>query len=323
MKVHEPVLLQEVLEYLKPVPGGQYIDATLNGGGHTLAIAERIQPNGVVLGIEWDSSLFQETELRIKNYELRKSLILINDSYTNLKSIAEKHDFQPDGILFDLGLSSWHYEASGRGFSFKKDEPLDMRYNTESRSKNQEARQTAAEIVNLYSVPELEQILRDYGEEQFARSISESIGLNRKKRPIMTTDDLVAVINVAVPDWYKQQSSPSRRRPNGRATGSPTPRRKIHFATKTFQALRVVVNDELGNVAKGVRMAIDILKPGGRLVVISFQGHEDKLVREIFKEQVKAGRIIQPVKGTIRPTWPEQQANPRSRSAKMKVAEKV
>ena len=301
--IHTPVLLNEVLEYLKPVAGGRYIDATMNGGGHSLAIAERVQPDGLVLGIEWDSELLKETEARIKKQESSTNLIFVNDSYVNLKSIAEKYDFQPDGILFDLGLSSWHYEASGRGFSFKKNEPLDMRFNTEARSKNQEARQTAAEIVNLYTVPELEQILRDYGEEQFAQSISESIGINRKKRLIMTTEDLVAVINVAVPDWYKH--------------------RKIHFATKTFQALRVVANDELGNVVKGIRSAIDILKPGGRLVVISFQGHEDKIVREIFKEQVKAGRITQPVKGTIRPTWPEQQQNPRSRSAKMKVAEKI
>ncbi|MEK7138462.1 MAG: 16S rRNA (cytosine(1402)-N(4))-methyltransferase RsmH [Patescibacteria group bacterium] len=313
---HTPVLLNEVLEYLKPLPGGKYIDATMNGGGHTLAIAERIKPteipidrqqtsfgrsepsprDGIVLGIEWDLSLFQETESRIKNHELKNNLILVNDSYVNLKRIAEKHDFHPDGILFDLGLSSWHYETSGRGFTFKKNEPLDMRFNVASGV-------PASEIVNLYTVPELEQILRDYGEEQFAQSISESIGINRKKKPIMTTEELVAVVNVAVPDWYKH--------------------RKIHFATKTFQALRVVVNDELGNVSKGVRSAIDILKPGGRLVVISFQGHEDKIVREIFKEQVKSGRIIQPVKRTIRPTWPEQQANPRSRSAKMKVAQKV
>ena len=303
--MHTPVLLNEVLEYLLPARatpeasarrGGRYIDATMNGGGHTLAIAERVQPDGVVLGIEWDTTLFQDTESQLANHELRKNLILVNDSYVNLKKIAKDHDFQPDGILFDLGLSSWHYEMSGRGFTFKKDEPLDMRFNPSGGV-------PVSEIVNLYDVPELEQIIRDYGEEQFARSISESIGLNRKKRPIMTTEDLVAVINVAVPDWYKH--------------------RKIHFATKTFQALRVVANDELGNVVKGVRTAIDILKPGGRIVVISFQGHEDKIVREIFKEQVKAGRIIQPVKGTIRPTWPEQQQNPRSRSAKMKVAEKV
>jgi len=294
--MHTPVLLNEVLEYLKPCPGGRYIDATMNGGGHTLALAERIQPDGIVLGIEWDTELLKQFKIKIQNSNFKDSIIPVNDSYVNLKSIAEKHNFQPDGILFDLGLSSWHYEASGRGFTFKKNEPLDMRFNVATGA-------PVSEIVNLYSVPELEQILRDYGEEQFARNISESIGLNRKKRPIMMTEDLVAVINVAVPDWYKH--------------------RKIHFATKTFQALRVVANDELGNVAQGVRTAIDVLKTGGRLVVISFQGHEDKIVREIFKEQVKAGRIIQPVKGTIRPTWLEQQKNPRSRSAKMKVAQKI
>ncbi len=297
--IHTPVLLNEVLEYLKPVAGGRYIDATMNGGGHTLAIAERVRPDGIVLGIEWDPVLFKETESQIKDHELGKNVIAVNDSYVNLKKIAEDHDFVPDGILFDLGLSSWHYESSGRGFTFKKDEPLDMRFNPSKDS----GQVPAYEIVNTFTVPELEQIIRDYGEEQFAQSISESIGLNRKKKPIMTTEDLVAVINVAVPDWYKH--------------------RKIHFATKTFQALRVVANDELGNVTKGVRAAIDILPSGGRLVVISFQGHEDKIVREIFKEQIKAGRITQPVKGTTRPTWPEQQQNPRSRSAKMKVAEKI
>jgi 16S rRNA (cytosine1402-N4)-methyltransferase len=230
------------------------------------------------------------------NYEFRKSLILVNDSYVNLKQIVQEYKIIPDGILFDLGLSSWHYEESGRGFSFKRNEPLDMRFNTAIGV-------PASEIVNLYTVPELEQILKDYGDEQFARDIAESIGINRKKKLIMTTQELVDVISVAVPNWYKT--------------------RKIHFATKTFQALRVVTNDELGNIKKGVEAAIDILQAGGRLVVISFQGHEDKLVREIFKEQVKLGRITQPKKGTIRPTWAEQQANPRSRSAKMKIAEKI
>lgn len=294
--IHTPVLLNEVLEYLKPVSGGRYIDATMNGGGHSRAILEKIMPEGRVIGIEWDSALASRTALELADSDYRGHITVVNDSYVNMAEVAGRLGFVPDGILFDLGLSSWHYEGSGRGFSFKKDEPLDMRFNTETGV-------PASEIVNLYSVPELEQILRDYGEEQFAQSISESIGINRKKKPIMTTEDLVAVINVAVPNWYKT--------------------RKIHFATKTFQALRVVANDELGNVTKGVRAAIDILKPGGRLVVISFQGHEDKIVREIFKEQVKLGHLKQPVKGTIRPSWPEQQANPRSRSAKMKVAEKI
>jgi 16S rRNA (cytosine1402-N4)-methyltransferase len=296
MKVHEPVLLHEVLEYLKPVSGGTYIDATMNGGGHSRALLERVMPNGRVIGIEWDSALASRTAGEFAESPFHGHITVVNDSYTNMAEIANRLGAAPDGILFDLGLSSWHYEASGRGFSFKRDEPLDMRFNTATGV-------PASEIVNLYSVPEIEQILRDYGEEQFSRSIAESIGINRKKKPIMTTEDLVAVISVAVPNWYKN--------------------RKIHFATKTFQALRVVANDELANVKKGVEAAIDILKPGGRIVVISFQGHEDKIVREIFKEQVRAGRITQPAKGTIRPSWPEQQKNPRSRSAKMKVAEKV
>jgi 16S rRNA (cytosine1402-N4)-methyltransferase len=295
-QIHKSVLLKEVLEYLNPQPGKSFIDATMNGGGHSRALLERVVPNGHVIGIEWDSALASRTGQEFADSEYRGHITVVNDSYTNMVSIAEELHVAPDGVLFDLGLSSWHYEGSGRGFSFKRDEPLDMRFNTSTGV-------PASEIVNLYSVPEIEQILRDYGEEQFSLSIAESIGVNRKNKPIMTTEELVSVINVAVPQWYKS--------------------RKIHFATKTFQALRVVANDELANVKKGVEAAIDILKPGGRIVVISFQGHEDKIVREIFKEQVKAGRITQPVKGTIRPSWPEQQANPRSRSAKMKVAEKV
>ncbi len=292
---HQPVLLQEVLEYLKPLPGGTYIDATLNGGGHARAVLERIMPGGKVIGIEWDSALASRASQEFQNSLYAGDITVVNDSYVNIAEIAERLEIKPDGILFDLGLSSWHYE-SGRGFSFKGDEPLDMRFNTGSGV-------PVSEIVNLYSVPELEQILRDYGEEQFSRNIAESIGINRKNKPIMTTQELVSVINVSVPEWYKN--------------------RKIHFATKTFQALRVVANDELANVKKGVEAAISILKPGGRLVVISFQGHEDKIVREIFKEHAKQGIIKQPKKGTIRPSWPEQKANPRSRSAKMKVIEKI
>ncbi|HXK40972.1 MAG TPA: 16S rRNA (cytosine(1402)-N(4))-methyltransferase RsmH [Candidatus Paceibacterota bacterium] len=302
--VHKPVLLKEVVEYLDPKPGDQIIDATLDGGGHTLAIAERVAPSGKVLGIELDPVLFKETESRIKNHELRENITLVNDSYTNIENIVREHNFRPKGILFDLGLSSWHYERSGRGFSFRKDEPLDMRYNAyrEVKSKNEKVK-TAAEIVNTYSKEELEKIIKEYGEEQFAESIAKNIVHARRREPILTTSGLVEVIGESVPFWYKK--------------------RKIHFATKTFQALRIEVNAELKNVEKGVSSAIDVLEQRGRLAVISFQGLEDKIVRELFKKRAKEGIVKFVVKGTVKPSWEEQKTNPRSRSAKLKIVEKL
>ena len=287
---HVPVLLSEVIEYLNVKPDSKIIDATLDGGGHTMAILEKY-PEANVLGIEFDPVLF--VSLKIKN----DRLIKINDSYVNLKKIVEEYGFKPDGILFDLGLSSWHYEESGRGFSFKKNEILDMRFNPEVRS------ESAADIVNKYSEDELGDLISSLGEEKFARNIAKNIVRTRREKPIIMTEELVNVINQSVPEWYKHQ--------------------KINFATKTFQALRVVVNDELGNVRKGVETAIDILKPGGRLVVISFQGMEDKIVKEIFKEKVKEKVIEFVVKGTVGPSWEEQKSNPRSRSAKMKIVQKI
>lgn len=292
---HTSVLLKEVLEYLDPQPGQQFIDATLNGGGHAIEIAKRIAPGGKLIGIEWDIAIAEKAAKEFAQGEYRDVVTVVNDSYVNIVEIAARHNIVPDGILFDLGLSSLHYE-SGRGFSFKGDEPLDMRFNVAGGT-------PASDVVNLYEVPELEQILRDYGDEQFSRQIAERIGIERKKQPIMTTTQLVETISLAVPEWYKY--------------------RKIHFATKTFQALRVVVNNELANVKAGVEAALDIVKPHGRVVVISFQGHEDKLVREIFKEHVKKDLIVLPAHRTIRPTWDEQQDNRRSRSAKMKIAEKL
>ena len=308
--IHTPVLLNEVLEFLDPQPGKRFIDATLNGGGHTRALAEQ---GADVLGIEWDPVLAGQTAQAFADSELRERVTVVNDSYVNLAAVAKEQNLIPDGILFDLGLSSWHYEHSGRGFSFKRDEPLDMRFDPRNGI-------PASEIVNTYEVAELEQAIRDYGDERFSREIAHAIGKSRKEKPIMTAGELAAVIDSAVPEWYKQQKSPSRQRPDGRATGNPIPRRKIHPATKTFQALRVLVNEELSNVRAGVLAAIEILPSGGRLAVISFQGHEDKIVRELFKEKVRAGIISQPTRRTTRPAWTEQRENPRSRSAKMKLA---
>ncbi|KKT81619.1 MAG: 16S rRNA (cytosine(1402)-N(4))-methyltransferase [Candidatus Yanofskybacteria bacterium RIFCSPHIGHO2_02_FULL_44_12b] len=292
-------MLNEVVELLNIKAGASIIDATLNGGGHTEEILEKY-PDVKVLGIEWDPDIVENLKLKIKNGKsdnFRERLIIINDSYVDLRAVVEKYNFQPDGIIFDLGLSSWHYEKSGRGFSFMRDEPLDMRFNPNETVK------TAADILNTAPEVELEEIIRLYGEEDFAEDIAKRIVTARKSKPIVGTQDLVAVIMDSVPGWYKK--------------------RKIHPATKTFQALRVAVNGELDNVEKGVIAAIEVLKLGGRLVVISFQGLEDKIVREIFKNKSKTGEVKWVKKGTIKPKWEEVKRNPRARSAKMKVIEKL
>lgn len=302
-EIHTPVLIKEVIEYLNPKPGDKIIDATLDGGGHAMALAEKVAPDGKVLGMELDGKLIQEFELKVKNSKFKDNFILVNNNYTSIKNIVHEYNFRPNGILFDLGLSSWHLERSGRGFSFRRDEPLDMRYNAEEGSGKHESEiMNAAEIVNTYNKEELEKIIKEYGEEQFAEGIAGNIISARKKKPILTTGELVEVIRESVPSWYKK--------------------RKIHFATKTFQALRIEVNSELKNVEKGVSLAMELLESGGRLAVISFQGLEDKIVRELFKKKAKEGVVKFVVKGTIKPSWEEVKSNPRARSAKMKIVEK-
>src|SRR3989344_1123797 len=306
--MHKPVLLKEIIEYLDPKPGDCFIDATLNGGGHSEEILKKIGPDGKVLGIEIDPELIAAAMLKIENEKI-KNLILVNDSYVNIKNIVREYNFRPKGILFDLGLSSWHLENSGRGFSFRRDEPLDMRFNAGGGKKEESI--TAAEIVNTYSKEELEKIFRECGEEQFSKQIAGNIVLSRKDKPMVTTRDLVEVIRDSVPAWYKEK--------------------KIPFATKTLQALRMTVNDELKNIEKGVSSAIEVLEPacpeqgrrGGRLAVISFHGLEDKTVRELFKKKAKEGEIRFVVKGTIRPSWDEIKNNPRARSSKLKIVEKI
>jgi len=294
--IHTPVMLDEVIEYLNIKPGAKIIDATLDGGGHSAAILERTGFTGKVLGIEIDPELILAAKLKIKNEKL-KNLVVVNDNYTNLKKIVTEYGFYPDGILFDLGVSFWHYEKSGRGFSFMRDELLDMRFNTKIETK------TAADIVNTASREELEDILASYGEEKFASEISKNIVNFRKIKPVVKTSELAEIINNSVPGWYRHK--------------------KINPATKTFQALRIAVNDELDNVARGINAAVDVVNSGGRIVVISFHGLEDKIVREVFKRKAKEGIIRWVVKGTVKPKWEETKNNPRARSAKMKIVEKV
>jgi len=279
---HVPVLQKEVITYLAPKPNENFIDATLGFAGHTTEILKRNGPYGKVLGIETDPELYEK--FSIFNFQFSKRLILKNDSYTNLKNIVEKYNFKPvQGILFDLGMSSWHLEESGRGFSFQKDEILDMRYNPKQNPL------TAQKILNQWSEKEIERILREYGEERFARRIAKKITEVRKENPIKSTGQLVEIIG-------------------GK-----------HFARRTFQSLRITVNDELENLKKVLPQALEVLEKKGRVVIISFHSLEDRIVKNFFKENSKKGLLQILTKKPIVPTIEELQKNPRSSGAKLRA----
>jgi 16S rRNA (cytosine1402-N4)-methyltransferase len=305
-RVHEPVLLKEVIEYLNVEKNKNYVDCTIGEGGHAIEILKRNGPKGKVLGIEIDPELYK----KLKKEKLER-LILVNDSFSNLKEIVKRENFGPiSGILLDLGVSSWHIEKSGRGFSFMKDEPLIMRYDWgEAKSillrSNRLSPQnlTAEEIVNEWSEKKIERILKEYGEEKFAKRISREIVRARRVKPIKTTFQLVEVIKRSVPRFYQ--------------------RKRIHFATKTFQALRIAVNNELENLKIALPQAIDVLEKGGRLVVISFHSLEDRIVKNFLKEKEREGKIKILTKKPIRPSKEEIIKNPRSRSAKLRGALKI
>jgi 16S rRNA (cytosine1402-N4)-methyltransferase len=307
--MHVPVLIQEILECLNPQPGQKFIDATINGGGHARAILERIMPGGKLLGIEWDSELLNRLKFQIQNSRFKDNVVLVNDNYANLEEIAEKQGFtEIDGIIFDLGMSRWHLEEAGRGFTFLKNEPLDMRYHGDNSGRmytnnvTDAGELTAYGIVNKFSYNELVKILKEYGEEKFAKSIAAAIVEARKEGPVTSTFQLVEIIKNSVPFWYR--------------------RRRIHFATKTFQAIRIAVNNELTNLKLGLRKAVGLLKVGGRIAVISFHSLEDRIVKNFLKEVSKEGRFNILTKKPIRAGLAEVSANPGARSAKLRVAER-
>ncbi|MFA5360751.1 MAG: 16S rRNA (cytosine(1402)-N(4))-methyltransferase RsmH [Candidatus Paceibacterota bacterium] len=295
--MHIPVLLKETIYYLDPKPNENFIDATIGEGGHTIRILEKNKPKGKMLGIEINRELFEKLrrELKDKIPGAEERLVLVNDSYVNLEKIVEDNNFQPvHGILFDLGVCSWHLESSGRGFSYQRDEPLDMRFDP-----NQDL--TAAEIINFWDITNIEKIFKEFGEEKYARRVALAIKEARKKERIVSTQQLVNLLKQTLPKNYDNQ--------------------RIHFATRVFQALRIAVNNELENVEKGLVQAIKVLEPKGRIVVISFHSLEDRIVKNFFREQAKINKLEILTKKPIFPSLEEIKTNPRSHSAKLRAAQ--
>ena len=289
--IHTPVLTEEVLHYLDPKPSENFIDATIGQGGHAIEILKKNGPDGLLLGIDLDTSQIENSKLTTK--EFKKRTILINDSYTNIKGIVEKENFRPvNGILLDLGMSSWQLENSKRGFSFQRNERLDMRYSLTYPL-------TAEKIINYYSKAEIEKILKDYGEEKFAKQIAEKIIEKEKTKSIESTYELKEIITKALPQRFQRQ--------------------KIHPATRTFQALRIAINHELDNLKDFLPKAVEVLSSGGRLAVISFHSLEDRIIKNFFKQKEKENTVKILTKKTVTAGETELSKNPRSRSAKLRV----
>ncbi len=286
--MHIPVLKEEVVHFLNPKKDENFIDCTAGGGGHLEAVLEKNGPNGKVLAFEWDEEVYEL--LKKKNHE---RLVLVNDSYTLLKEVAEKKGFNAvDGILFDLGFSSYHIDESKRGFSFMYDEPLDMRYNKDNPL-------TAYEIINYYKKKDLLYILKEYGDEDYAEEIIDEVIKTREVKKIETTQDLVEIIESTIPKFYKKKQ-------------------KINCATKTFQALRIAVNGELLGFKSALYQSVEVLKKGGRLVVICFHSKEEKILKSFFSKVSMNILTEKP----ITPSKEEVEYNIRSRSAKLYSAVK-
>ena len=287
---HKSVMVEETIKFLVTKKDGIYVDCTAGEGGHIKALNDFCENKAKIIGIDVDYEVLQIAEQRLKEFN---NITLIKSSYQDIDIILKGLGINKvDGFLMDLGVSTFQLKGEDRGFSFLKDEPLDMRMDTES-SKN------AYYVVNNYTEEELRRIIFEYGEEKrFAHAIAKSIV---RSRPINTTLDLVNVIKKALPN-------------------SEIYNRKIHFATKTFQAIRIEVNNELKNVEETIKKFEELLKIGGRVVIISFHSLEDRIVKNYFKNNNKY-KFLTPK--PISPSNEEVKSNPRSRSAKLRVAEYV
>jgi 16S rRNA (cytosine1402-N4)-methyltransferase len=308
--LHTPVLAEEVIAYLKCREGGMFVDATVGEGGHTLEIL-RASGENKVIGIDQDQEILEQAGERLAGYAGR--VTLMHDDFTRLPQLLQGLGIElVDGLLFDFGVSTFHFLHEGRGFSLHADGPLDMRIDARGKV-------TAFDLVNRYPLEELEKILRSNGEERWATRIVKVIGEERRRGAIRTTGHVAEICSRAIPRRYHP--------------------RRLHPATKTFQALRIAVNDELNKIEKALAGAPFLLKRGGRIACIAFHSLEDRIVKQGFKKmertcscppslpQCACGggeKVLSII--TRRPVTPspaELQNNPRARSAKLRVAERV
>lgn len=292
---HIPVLLKETIDILEPKSGEFFIDGTCGSGGHSKAIFEKISPNGKLLCVDWDREAIEKLKIIFAENEFLKDLenvIFVNANYADLADILEKENLsKADGLIIDLGFSSEQLE--GRGMSFLKNELLDMRYSLTDKNL------TAAEVVNSFSEKDLADIFWKYGEERFSRQIAKKIIEERRKKRILTTLELVEIIKKVTPKNYEKG--------------------RINPATRVFQALRIYVNNELGNLETLLKNLTKIIKSKGRVAIISFHSLEDRLVKNYFKQMAKNGKAEILTKKPIIVGEEEIKNNPRSRSAKMRA----
>ena len=295
--VHVSVMAEEICEWMNLRQGGVYVDCTVGAGGTTRRIIEKAGKNAFVIALDRDR---EAIALSRKNLEIYQSSVkLFHGNFSHIGEVIQKAGYkQVDGIVFDLGVSSWQLDQSERGFSFSQDGPLDMRMDSAQAL-------TAEELVNHLPEKELADLIFKYGEERFSRRIARGVVQARMVNPIRTTRTLVKIIEESVPGVYR--------------------RGRLHPATRTFQALRIAVNQELDILEGALRTAVDFLRGGGRLCVISFHSLEDRIVKHTFRALAEKGHALVTIltKKPLRPSKEEVQHNSRARSAKLRVAERL